>query len=824
MNNGTCYEADGEVAKCECLPEFFHSNENFPYCQEHYDDCESNPCGAGVCEDLERTEYDEERYKCTCKDGYHPGSGLEHLKIYIDESGENGVCVETPCYFSDPCENDSECFENTVYNIAECTCGPENIHDTSTVHEIVSNYTNNYCQLSIDDCEAVPCGLPEAGSCKDGIRTNFGELAYSCECNSGYELDSETGQCVDKNECDSSPCVNTDICHNLFNDYACGTAIVEGNVTTYQCNTGWQGKNCDEEVDWCDPDPCDITGSELGGCSSTTDGFTCLCKSTEFEGTQYSYRGITCENPPQVVSNIPSSYTMGLGIDQETYDSLKNTSLNFEATTVTAMEAAFEGSTNYGGVVNYLQAYDFLTGELSISFELIFKISVAELFESRRNLKIPETSTKPIEINSSFILDPNFEIPVKQPRSRRITLDPSQIAMVNNAVSSSADSATSSAGNSGISATKKSSGSGAADAELKGDVDACINNPCQNLGKCTDKDGTDDTPAGRTCVCQPDFEGDSCEIQINDCLPNNCQNGFACKDGILDYFCDCTMSFIWSGKNCDYDNFCNQADPCSGTNGDCNGGKCTCKGTADYGWSGANCAIKDYCLTWKLENGVITGTQPAICPANSVCISQSNSKLCQCLPGFGPPGDCSGSACDGHCFNNGKCNMPGGIASCDCLPGYSGSRCENSVCDGNTCSGNGNCEVDSSGNPVCVCIPPYAASDCSLVCNNRGTLNSDMVTCTCQTGYVGNECGSVKKNCSANGVWQLDNTCLCDDGWTGNLCEVEKIVCGVHGTWVLPNNCSCDDPAVWFGSTCEENACSGISCNNHGTGKRVNDN
>merc|ERR1712127_47386 len=38
-----------------------------------------------------------------------------------------------------------------------------------------------------------------------------------------------------------------------------------------------------------------------------------------------------------------------------------------------------------------------------------------------------------------------------------------------------------------------------------------------------------------------------------------------------------------------------------------------------------------------------------------------------------------------------------------------------------------------------------------------------------------------------------------------------------HGIWLLPNNCTCDDPVVWFGLTCEDNACTGIDCSSRGT-------
>ena len=98
-------------------------------------------------------------------------------------------------------------------------------------------------------------------------------------------------------------------------------------------------------------------------------------------------------------------------------------------------------------------------------------------------------------------------------------------------------------------------------------------------------------------------------------------------------------------------------------------------------------------------------------------------------------------------------------------------------------------------------------------------LNSDRVTCTCDFGWIGDQCGDPAIVCASTGTWQPDNTCLCDDDFTGELCDIPKIVCGVHGNWTLPNNCTCDNPIIWFGDTCEENPCTGITCQNGGVCK-----
>jgi hypothetical protein len=44
------------------------------------------------------------------------------------------------------------------------------------------------------------------------------------------------------------------------------------------------------------------------------------------------------------------------------------------------------------------------------------------------------------------------------------------------------------------------------------------------------------------------FEGERCEINIDDCASEPCVHG-ACIDGVADYTCDCDDR--WEGNNCD---------------------------------------------------------------------------------------------------------------------------------------------------------------------------------------------------------------------------------------------------------------------------------
>merc|ERR1712232_1271564 len=92
-----------------------------------------------------------------------------------------------------------------------------------------------------------------------------------------------------------------------------------------------------------------------------------------------------------------------------------------------------------------------------------------------------------------------------------------------------------------------------------------------------------------TCQCPLGYEGGLCEIDVDDCSANPCQNGGVCVDGLNSYQCECAAGF--TGNHCESDiNDCAD-DPCF------NGGKCidgvnsyVCECLSDY--TGDNCEIK----------------------------------------------------------------------------------------------------------------------------------------------------------------------------------------------------------------------------------------
>jgi len=56
-------------------------------------------------------------------------------------------------------------------------------------------------------------------------------------------------------------------------------------------------------------------------------------------------------------------------------------------------------------------------------------------------------------------------------------------------------------------------------------------------------------PGEGTCECDPGYEGELCELEIDECDPNPCQNGGTCTDLLADYECTCPEGYL--GDDCE---------------------------------------------------------------------------------------------------------------------------------------------------------------------------------------------------------------------------------------------------------------------------------
>ena len=58
------------------------------------------------------------------------------------------------------------------------------------------------------------------------------------------------------------------------------------------------------------------------------------------------------------------------------------------------------------------------------------------------------------------------------------------------------------------------------------EIDECESNPCQNEGTCHD------LVAMYSCECRPGFDGTDCEVDVDECTSGPCQNEAICHDRV----------------------------------------------------------------------------------------------------------------------------------------------------------------------------------------------------------------------------------------------------------------------------------------------------
>ncbi|EDO29800.1 predicted protein, partial [Nematostella vectensis] len=77
------------------------------------------------------------------------------------------------------------------------------------------------------------------------------------------------------------------------------------------------------------------------------------------------------------------------------------------------------------------------------------------------------------------------------------------------------------------------------------DLDECsgITTPCAHGGTCINEYG------GFRCLCTPQWQGPTCQEDVDECLDSPCQNLGNCTNKEGDYMCTCP--YPMHGKNCE---------------------------------------------------------------------------------------------------------------------------------------------------------------------------------------------------------------------------------------------------------------------------------
>ncbi|XP_078343207.1 uncharacterized protein LOC144628957 isoform X2 [Oculina patagonica] len=281
---GTCYDQiNGFVCVC---PTGFTGLQ----CQENIDDCKSSPCvNNSTCSDLVAN------YTCSCLEGFN-GYHCENRIDYCKEANcsQNGFCVNSRTGFY--CNCSSGYFgKYCEYEVDECLARP--CFNNATCHDAVNNftcscvagYTGRLCDTNIDDCVNNSC-LNNA-TCVDHT------LGYSCRCSEGYN---GTYCETEIDECESSPCSNNGTCIDLTPGYKCN------------CMDQFIGENCENLTDLCLSTPCQNEGT----CKSdnSTGNFTCLCK-TGFTGVTCEDDINDCASDPCMPNSYCKDLVNGYGCE-----------------------------------------------------------------------------------------------------------------------------------------------------------------------------------------------------------------------------------------------------------------------------------------------------------------------------------------------------------------------------------------------------------------------------------------------------------------------------------------------------------------------------
>ncbi|KAF8373790.1 hypothetical protein PRIPAC_80219 [Pristionchus pacificus] len=198
---------------------------NYPYTSEPTQ-CTASICGpatTGYCVEKNNS------YECVCK----PGT-----------SGTNCQTAGTPCTRFG-CLNGATCLPTDDNSAARCICA--------------RGFSGDKCD-KIDQCYFTPC--KNGGSCSSASNA----AGYTCSCNSAYYGDN----CENYKACVSSPCANGGTCVNSApGAYTC------------TCKEGWQGTECDVDVDECSVAAASTPVNELcengGTCQNTIGSYNCAC-------------------------------------------------------------------------------------------------------------------------------------------------------------------------------------------------------------------------------------------------------------------------------------------------------------------------------------------------------------------------------------------------------------------------------------------------------------------------------------------------------------------------------------------------------------------
>ncbi|CAD5229282.1 unnamed protein product [Bursaphelenchus okinawaensis] len=346
-------------------------------------------------------------------------------------------------------------------------------------------------------------------------------------------------------------------------------------------------------------------------------------------------------------------------------------------------------------------------------------------------------------------------------------------------------------------------------------------NECNGVTDCGENGVCVDDIATFKCQCKKGFSGARCEAPVDFCTKNPCKNGGTCSNVKHGYECKCTEAFI--GQNCTVkrDTQC-ATRPCK-NDAQCQdsemGPQCDCQ----VGFSGDLCEVSlgdIACLDMPCRNGGKCKTT----------YKNSTTYFCDCPSEFEgdhcevPKDHCKPSSC-----KHGVCRSIFNDFMCSCKEGWEGLRCDrdvNECLEHFPCENNGSC-VNTEGGFNCVCPQYYFGERCETagICTTSPCQHGKCIqngqnnyTCECKKGYEGVNCDveidyCKTEPCQNGGTCKRmigGFVCSCIAGFTGEKCETDIDDCA--GGNKCANGGKCMDRVNGFECNCRGTGYKGTQC------------
>ncbi|EDV26971.1 uncharacterized protein TRIADDRAFT_54443 [Trichoplax adhaerens] len=504
-----------------------------------------------------------------------------------------------------------ECVCDSAWTGDNCTQD----YDACSDQPCFDNVTciDNIVPLSGYQCGDCPSGYTGDGlKCHDYDECEYGthqcnqtcineEGTYTCECQSGYMLESDNRGCLDIDECaiGSHNCSDDAICINQPGSYDC------------ICKSGYlgDGRNCTEINE------CKINNGQCNQiCQNTPGSYKCSC----YPGYEISSHYHTCvdineclrpqaNQCDQKCVNTQGSYRCQCG---------QGFKLSDDGLTCTPLSqcASVNNCTHTCTMINGLQSCSCRSG---------FKLSQ----DGRTCRDINEcTADNLCNINANCInIDGSYQCICKTGyQGYGITCND-----VNECTSTSTQHKHNCSAHANCYNTKGSYGC-QCKAGYKGDgltcqdIDECSLNKhsCSAQATCTNNDGS------YTCKCKTGYTGSGFNcFDIDECNSNlfHCAIDGACINNNGSYQCKCQTGFSGDGTtSCTDINEClNNQNKCD-TNADCQNtrGSYTCRCRSGYYGNGNKCTKSTYC------------SQNRSCGKKATCASTDTGYYCICRLGY----------------------------------------------------------------------------------------------------------------------------------------------------------------------------------------------